>query len=162
MKVYDRIPAGDFEHASAGSPETLKRNGQVHIGFDAAATESMIYGPCRMQPDYDSAANLTLTLTWVAASATTGDVRWQVEVEYVAAGAFDIDADGFASAVQATSTTDATSGETAAAVFTLSNANLDSVIAKGLFRLKVSRLGADGADTMAGDAQLRDIVLEQA
>jgi hypothetical protein len=151
----------NFDAVVAGSPELVARNRHLLVAFDAAAVET-IELRFRLPTDYVSGSNVTGTLTMFAASATTGAVRCRVAFERVQAGAHDIDADGFATAVDATSATaDATSGESFTCSFTLSNANLDGAAAGDVLRVQISRVGTDGADTMTGDAQFLDLVLTQ-
>jgi hypothetical protein len=159
--MFIALPVDEFEAITAGSPELVSRNNHKFIGFDAAAIESIVLS-FRMPDDYATGSDVTGKVTMVAASATTGNVRVRLEFERIADGAFDVDADGFATAVEANAAADGTSGETFNASFTLSNANLDGVQPGELMRVKVSRIGNDGTnDTMTGDAQFKDLVLSQ-
>lgn len=155
------IPCSSFEAVVAGSPELVQRNRHMLVGFDAAADETI---ECyfRMPLTYNSAANLTGTLTMVAASGTSGTVRARLAFEYIPAGTLDIDADSFDAAVEANATADATAGESFAASFTLANSDIDAPVAGGWMRVQITRVGTDGTnDTMTGDAQFRDLVLSQ-
>jgi len=157
--MFLAINASEFESATAGSPELVRRNNHLVVGLDAAAVESFVCKN-RMPLDYNSGSNVTGTVRGIAASATSGAVR--VRLEFEACGAQDFDSDGFASAVEVTSSAaSGTNGVLFDAVFTLSNSNMDAVAAGGLFRVKISRVGSDGADTMTGDFQVQDLVLEQ-
>jgi hypothetical protein len=159
MEVVLDCPA--FDAVVAGSPELVSRNRHLVVAFDAAAVETIELS-FRLPADYASGSNVTGTLTMLAASATTGNVRARLAFERIAAGAHDMDADGFATAVEANATADATSGESFAASFTLSNSNLDGAAAGDRMRVQISRVGTDGTnDTMTGDAQFIDLVLSQ-
>jgi hypothetical protein len=89
----------------------------------------------------------------MAATATTGNVKWNAEVERTTAQ--DTDSDSFAAAQTATTTCSGTSGilvETS--IQFTSGAQMDSVVAGERFRVRVSRDANDAGDTMAGNAQL--------
>lgn len=159
--MYLPLQCKNFDAIVAGTPELVRRNRHILVAFDAAADET-IELMFRMPDDYDSGANVTGTLTMVAASATSGTVRARLAFEYIPAGSLDIDADSFDTAVEANATADATSGESFAASFTLGNGDMDAVAAGGWMRVQITRVGTDGTnDTMTGDAQFLDLVLSQ-
>ena len=95
---------------------------------------------------------LTVYLHWMATTAITGNVVWTAEIERCNT---DLDADSFAAAQSVTDTCNGTSGiiEVASIAFT-DGAQMDSLAAGEVFRIKVSRDADNGADTLVGDAEL--------
>lgn len=126
------------------------RNSIPVLDFDAAATESAVFQG--VLPRHYSGNGLTISLVWMASSATSGDVVWQTEIER---SNTDLDTDSFATGNTATGTANGTSGiTTTTPIAHTSGAQMDSLAAGEMFRLRVSRLGANGSDTMTGDAEL--------
>lgn len=135
------------------------RNSHPLLAFDDIAAENVVFHGV-MSNDY-TGGNLTLDLDWVAASATSGDVVWGVEVERIAAAGHDIDADSFAAQVTGTSTTSGTSGIVTRTSIALTNVQADAIATGDAFRLRVQRVAGDAGDTMAGDAQALRISVRQ-
>lgn len=118
--------------------------------FDASSEEWCVW-QLRMPDDY--ASGLVAKLQWLAASATSGAVVWDVRVSATTpADSQDVDAQDFASANTATTTVPGTAGYLAETSITLTNA--DSVAAGDFVVVRVARAAADGADTATGDAEL--------
>jgi hypothetical protein len=123
--------------------------------FDASSEEWLVW-QFRMPDDYASA--LVAKLQWLAASATSGAVVWDVRVSATTpADATDVDAQDFASANTATTTVPGTAGYLAETAITLTNA--DSLAAGDFVVLRVARAAADGSDTATGDAELLAVSL---
>jgi hypothetical protein len=132
------------------------RNSIAVLDFDDAATESAVF--VGILPEAASlGSGLIVSLRWMATTATSGDVRWSVEWEK---SNTDLDSDSFDTATAATATTSGTSG-----IVTVTNitcTTIDSLAAGDLFRLRVQRVGGDGADTMTGDAELVAVEIRSA
>lgn len=130
------------------------RNAIMVADFDAAADEAIVFRG--YLPGHYSGGGLTVKLYWMATSAVAGACRWQSAIERDD-GALDHDADGFATANSAGTTTSGTSGNTNTTTIThASGAEMDSLAANEPFRLKINRDadGTSGTDDMAGDAEL--------
>ena len=139
------------------TPDT--RNNHPVLDFDAAAVESAIFSG--ILPNHYQGGGLTVKLHWAATSATSGNVVWNVYIERVGT-AQDMDSDSFASAQTATTATSGTSGilVVTSIAFT-SGAQMDSLAAGEVFRIKVEREGSNGSDTMTGDAELRLVEIRE-
>lgn len=138
------------------------RNAVFVLDFDADTDESAVFGG--VLPSNYSGGGLTVTLVWMATTATTGDVRWDVQIEAHADDAFDIDADGFAAAQSATATTASASAEQQYTDITFTDgAAMDSLAAGQSYRLKVTRDANNGSslDTMTGDAELLRVIVKE-
>src|SRR3990167_7751030 len=139
------------------------RNSVPVLDFDDTADESAVFGG--VLPDSYAGGGLTVTLVWMATSATTGGVSWDVSVEAHADDAFDIDADGFAAANNSGSATTASAtGEQQYTDITFTDgADMDSLVANQSFRLKVTRdaNGTTATDDMVGDAELMRVVIKE-
>jgi hypothetical protein len=147
-KTYATFTATD-NHPTATAFATLDtRNSIAVLDFDDASTESAVF--VGVIPEAASlGSGLIVSLRWMATTATSGDVRWSVAWEK---SNTDLDSDSYDSATASTATTNGTSG-----IVTVTNitcTTIDSLAAGDLFRLRVQRIGGDGADTMTGDAEL--------
>jgi hypothetical protein len=127
--------------------------------FDAAGTEGVQF-LIPYAPAYGS-GNITAKLLWFGDSATSGDVVWGVAIAALTpeTDSTDIETDSWATE---NTVTDSHLGTTAHRLHTASVtvSNLDSITTGDYLAVRVQRLGADGSDTMTGDAQLVGIVLE--
>ncbi len=136
------------------NPGTLdSRNRRQMLEFDAA-TEESCYFEGVLNRLY-AGGGLTCKLHWCASSATSGVTKWSIAVERIAVGQ-DLDVDDFAAVQTTTGSPDATDPNelvTSEIAFT-AGAQMDSLAAGESFRIKLARVAADGADTMAGDAEV--------
>jgi hypothetical protein len=132
------------------------RNSIAVLDFDDATDESAVF--VSIIPEAaDVSSGLIVSLRWMATTATSGDVRWSVAWEK---SNTDLDSDSFDTATAATAAANGTSG-----IVTVTNitcTNIDSLAAGDLFRLRVQRVGGDGADTMTGDAEILAVSIESA
>jgi hypothetical protein len=146
----------DNQPPSSGFATLDTRNSIAILDFDDASTEGSIY--VGVIPE---AAVLTsgiiVSLRWMATTATSGNVRWSVSFERCNT---DLDTDSFDTATAATATTNGTSG--IVTVTDITCTSIDSLAALDLYRVRVQRLGGDGADTMTGDAELVAVELRTA
>lgn len=134
------------------------RNSIVVLDFkDSATNEYAVF--LGVLPRNYAGGGLTVTLHWMGASATSGNVVWDTSIERMNT---DEDSDSFASAQTATGAANGTSGIiTATAITHSSGANMDSLAVGEPFRLKVLREGDSGSDTMTGDAQLVAVEIKE-
>ena len=120
------------------------------LAFDASTQEGAVFRG--VLPSQYAGGGLTLDLFWISASATSGDVKWDAAWEENDTNNNDLDSDAFGTASTQTTTTNGTSGKVAKSTITISHANMGSPNAGDPFRLRVRRIAADAADTMAGDS----------
>ena len=119
--------------------------------FDAASAEKLdLIGA--MSPKY-TGADFKVRLPWVAASATSGGVRWAAAFRRMDT-AEDVDASLAYSEQAATSTAPGTNGFTVYPEITFTQAQADSIAAGEWFVLRIRRDVAHAGDDMTGDAQL--------
>lgn len=136
------------------------RNSVPVLDFDDSTDESAVFGG--VLPNNYAGGGLTVTIVWMATSATTGDVVWNADIERHQDDAFDIDSDGFAGANAATGTTASASGEQQYTNITFTDgADMDSLAAGESFRIKVTRDADNASDTMSGDAELLRVVVKE-
>ncbi len=145
---------------SADPAQGTSRNGHPLLAFDDSTDESVTFHG-KMSEDYVSGSNLLVRIDWVASTATTGDVKWGVEVERIADGGLDIDSDSFDTQQFDTDTTDGTSGVTTRTTITLTNAQADAIAKGDAFRLRIER-DTSVAGNMSGDAQILRVTGVQA
>lgn len=136
------------------------RNSRPVLDFDTTTQEAAIFSGV-LPADY-AGGGVTVSVWCALTSATSGTVGWDVAIERCDASSLDIDADSFASAQTITATTvPGTSGQVLKLSVNISNgANMDSLAAGELFRLRIRRDVAN--DTATGDAELlRVMMVEQ-
>lgn len=144
--------------SAAATPD--RRNTMLVLDFDDSTDESAVF-PGALSDAYGG-GGLTVTLVWMATSATTGNVVWNVQVERHEDDAVDLDSDSFAAAQAATGTTASASGEVQYTNVTFTDgAQMDSLAAGESFRLKVTRDADNGSDTMTGDAELLRVIVRE-
>lgn len=133
------------------------RNSIACLAYDAALVESGVF--VGVMPEAASlGSGLIVRLHFMMATATSGNVRWRVAFERCTT---DLDADDFATAVEANGAANATSGIITTAAITVTT--IDSIAAGDLFRLRVTRVGNDATnDTASEDAQLVAVELRSA
>ena len=142
-----------FTPLHSSPPATLfatldTRNSVAVLDFDDATIESAIF-PSIVPEAADLASGLSVRISWMATTATTGNVRWRVALER---GNTDLDADSF-TAAEANGAANGTSGIPSTTSISLST--IDSVAVGEPYRLRISRVGSDATnDTMTGDAEL--------
>ena len=148
-KSIARFTARDNQPPVSAFATLDTRNSVLVLEFDAATDESAVF--VGIIPDNVSlASGLLVRLSWMADTATSGNVRWGVQFE---ADGTDLDSDSFDTAALVTSAANGTSGVETVAEITITT--IDSLAAGDRYRLKVYRDADDAVnDTMAGDAQL--------
>jgi hypothetical protein len=143
------FPASNF-------PQLVKNNGTnfpvMGLAYDAA-TEEKAYWNFKAS-NYGS-GNLTLKLLWYADTASSADVMWGAKIAAITPDTDSQDVETKSLATQQT-VTDSHLGTTGQRVHTCSItvSNLDSIAADDLVWLEISRVAANGADTLTGDAIL--------
>ena len=132
------------------------RNSIAVLDFDAATDEAAIFSG--VIPDYANlASGLKIRIAWMASTATSGNVRWGVQLMRCNT---DLDADSFDTATLATSAANGTSGIVTVAEITATA--IDSLAVGDTFRIRIYRDADDAAnDTMSGDAELIAIEVQQ-
>lgn len=136
------------------------RNSHPVLEFDAAADWFAIFSG--LMPRHYSGNGLTVTLMWMAASATTNNCVWNAAFERMDDETTDLDADSFAAVQAATGAAPGTSGMVQYTAITFTNgAQMDSVAAGEAFRLRVSRDADNGSDNMTANAQLLMVEIKE-
>jgi hypothetical protein len=141
------------EPPSSNAATLDTRNQHSVLDFDAASDESAVFGS--VMPRHYDGGGVTVSLIWLASTATEGDVVWNVAFERHQDDTDDLDSDSFAAVNAATATCASASGEPqyTDVAFT-DGADMDSVAAGESFRLKVTRDADNESDDMTGDAEL--------
>lgn len=149
------------EFPATNFPELTLVNRRPMLAFDAATDETAYWTGIAPQ---GLSGTITVILTIMAASATTGSFRWQAQIEAITDGdATDLDATtSFDTANSAGATVPGTAGYIDQVSITMTNA--DSIAAGDYFRLSVNRDadGTSGTDDATGDAYLLAVELRDA
>jgi len=132
------------------------RNSIALLDFDTATEEAAIFVGVIPEAAVLT-SGITVSITWTAATATSGDCRWGAQ--WMRCNT-DIDSDSFDTATEATTTTSGTSG--IPSVTSITCTSIDSLAVGEMYRLKIYRDTADAADTMAGDAELLTVEVRTA
>jgi hypothetical protein len=133
------------------------RNGHPTLDFDTTTQEAAVFSGI-IPADY-TGAGITVSVYCALTSATSGTVGWLVSIERMDVSSLDTDADSFASAQTITATTvPGTSGQILKLSVNISSgANMDSLAAGEMFRIKIERDVTN--DTAAGDAELMRVMM---
>lgn len=129
------------------------RNGHPTLDFDGSTDEEAVF--TKIMPSNYGGGGVVVRTWWALTSVTSGDFRVQVGFERMDA-ALDIDADSFAAFQSAGGVAPGTSGFPVAVSVNFTNgAQMDSVVAGDLFRLKIHRDadGTSGTDNITTDAE---------
>ena len=138
------------------------RNGHPVLDFDGSADEEAVFSG--VLPLNYAGGGLTVTTFWAFTSATTGSLRVQTAFERINASSLDIDADSFASFNSGGGSAPGTSGQViAVSIAHTSGAEMDSLAAGEMFRLKIRRDadGTSGTDDIATDAELLGVTIKE-
>lgn len=135
------------------------RNNRPVLDFDDTTQEAAIFTGV-LASAYAS-GGLTIDVYVAMTSATSGTVGFDVAIERTDASSLDIDADSFATAQTITATTvPGTSGQILKLSVNISDgANMDSLAAGELFRLRLRRDVAN--DTATGDAEVLAVTMRE-
>lgn len=127
------------------------------LAFDAAATETAYWKLIAVA--YGS-GNITCLIDWYADTASTNAVKWSVQIAAITQNTDtqDVETKALATAQTATTTHLGTTAQRLQQS-SVTISNLDSVAAGDMVWISVARLGADAADTMAGDVILVGVEL---
>jgi hypothetical protein len=139
------------------------RNSIPVLDFDASTDEEAVFGG--VLPDNYAGGGLTVTLVWMATSATSGNVVWAVQIERHSDDDIDLDSDSFAALNNGgQDVAPSASGEVSYDDVTFTNgADMDSLDKNESFRLKVRRDADNTAatDDMSGDAELMRVIVKE-
>jgi hypothetical protein len=149
--------AKDNEPPASSFATLDTRNSHPCLDFDAGATESAVFSGS-LPPGYTN-GGFYVQIIWAATSATSGNVMWQVSLENMTG--LDLDGDSFDTVTSVTAAAQATNGVLRYTAVSVALADTDGIVSWDAFRIKVSRVGADGSDTMTGDAELFMVTLEE-
>jgi hypothetical protein len=135
------------------------RNSHPCLDFDTTTQEAAVF--TGLLPRSYGGGGITVYVHWAATSATSGTIGWDIAIERIGDGSQDTDSDGFASAQTVTAATvPATSGNVKITNVAITDgANMDSIAAGELFRLRIRRDVAN--DNAAGDAELFGIEVRE-
>lgn len=120
--------------------------------FDGTSTERIFL---RFQALNYGSGNITITIGWYAASATSGAVVWESAIAAMTPNTDTAswEAKAFATVNTATDTHLGTTAQRPHSI-DITASNVDSLAANDWVDLRISRLPADAGDTMTGDAIL--------
>ncbi len=135
------------------------RNGHLVLEATAGSTDTAIF--CGIMPRNYGGGGLTVYVSWMAKTATTGTIGWDVTFERDNAANHDLDSDAWATAQNITAATvDATSGKvtTTNVAITAGSTGTDSIAAGDPYRMRVRNLAAG---TATGGNQILAIEIKE-
>ncbi len=156
-KTYAVFTATDNQPPStAFATLDTRGTGIAVLDFDDATDESAVF--VSIIPEAASlGSGLKIRLHWMATTATSGNVVWDVSLERMTT---DLDSDDFGTIASGTAAANGTSGILTVTEITLTT--IDSVTAGDGYRLKVTRDANNASDTMTGDAELVAVEIRSA
>lgn len=118
--------------------------------FDAAADEVMYLD---FSAESYGSGNVTVEVLWYADTASSGVVRWSAAIAAITpdTDSTDIETKAFGTAATFDDTHLGTTGQRLHRA-SITVTSLDSLASRDDVRLRISRVGSNAADTMAGDA----------
>lgn len=148
------------EFPASNYPQLTLSNRRPVLAFDASTDETAYW--TFIVPQGGVGTSLTCIITYAMASATSGAVYWQAQLEAITPGdATDTDAaTSFDTANSGNGTVPGTAGYVGTVTITMTNA--DNIAAGDLVRLSVNRDADNGSDTATGDAYLLAVELRSA
>jgi hypothetical protein len=136
------------------------RNAHPVLDFDAATDESAVF--TGIMPRNYAGGGVTVYLHLTDTNDTNAAHASYWDVSFEAMIAQDADADGFAAAQSSHAHPNGTSGiPVVLAIPFTDGAQMDSVLAGELFRLKVNRDANNGSDDWANDAELLMVEIKE-
>jgi len=151
--------ANDALYLDGTTAVASSRNSRSVIKFPNSVTSSVVREMV-LSSDYTD-GNSSVFIRWTGETATSGDVVWGVEIEFIQVGVTDLDSDSFATQQTIVSAVNGTSGIMSEAEIPLTKAQADNWEAGGDIRVRISRLGNDGSDSMSGIAEVKSVSMEQ-
>lgn len=147
------------EFPASNYPQLTLSNRRPVLGFDASTDETAYWTFVAPQ---GFTGTVTLVLFYAMASATSGNIYWQAQLEAITPGdSTDTDATtSFDTANSGNGAVPGTAGHMQAISITMTNA--DSIAAGDLVRLSVNRDADNASDTATGDAYLLAVELRDA
>ncbi len=140
------------------------RNGHLILDFDASTDETAIFAGV-LPNNYAATTGLTVTIVWMASSATSGTVVWEAGFERHSDDDIDLDSDSFAANNHSGAVTaPSASGEVSYDDITFTDgSDMDSLAANESFRLRVTRDadGTNGTDDMTGDSEILRVIIRE-
>jgi hypothetical protein len=149
----------DNEPPSSNYATFNVRNSHPILEFDDTTSWAAIF--TGLLPRNYAGGGITVYVHSMAASAVTGTHGWTVEIERMDDGSTDFDSDSFASAQTiSTATVPGTSGVAMVQnVAIASGANMDSLAAGEMFRLRLKR--DVSSDNAVGNAQVLAVEIKE-
>lgn len=138
------------------------RNGYLVLDFDDTTDESAVFSG--FMPRNYAGGGITVTVGWMATSATTGTISLDVAFMSITDDADDLDTKSFASPNNVNPTTASASGEVKYTTVTFTDgADMDSVLAGEAFFMKITRdaNGTTSTDNMTGDMELLFVEIKE-
>lgn len=135
------------------------RNVHPVLDFDDTTNEDAVF--TGVMPEHYDGGGLTIDIGYSMSSATSGDIDWDIAFERIGDQQLDIDSDSFAAANSVNTTTvPGTSGLVDVVTITFTDgADMDSVAAGELFRLKLTRDATN--DSASGDAEMHFVHVKE-
>lgn len=154
---FVRFTPRDNEPPTTNYATLDTRNSRPVLDFDTATQETAVF--TGVLPNDYAGSGVVIDIFCCLTSATSGTVGWDVAFERTQASTDDIDTDSFATAqTVAAVTVPGTSGQVLKMSVSVSDgANMSSLAAGELFRLRVRRDVA--SDTATGDAELLAVTI---
>jgi len=154
----------DNEPPSSNYATLDTRNLHPTLDFDGATDEEAVFTGWLDADAYDG-GGLTVLVYVAFTSATSGTSRWQADIERMDTSSLDIDSDSFTGSFQsAAGSAPGTSGQViAVSIAFTSGAQMDSLAAGEMFRLKIRRDadGTSGTDDITTDAEVLCVVVKE-
>lgn len=156
--LYVATPESN-EPPASGYMTLAVRNGHLVLEATAGSTDTAVF--TGVMPRNYAGGGITAIISWLAKTATSGTIGWDVSFERDNANNHDLNSDAWGTAqVVTAATTNGTSGKVTVTSVAIAAgaAGTDSVAAGDAFRIRIRRLSSDSA---TGSAQLLAVELKE-
>lgn len=155
------LPATSWTIGTSAYAGFYEAAARLHLAFDASTNESAQSVHFAMPAAYTGSGTLKADIFFIMASATSGNVVWNVSVNAVSSGdSEDLTAvSGYDTANTSTVAVPGTAGYLTRTTIDLTNK--DGVVAGDYVRLLLTRNASSGSDTASGDAYVGLVVLRE-
>ena len=148
------------EFPSSAFPQLTQINQRPALAFDAATDETAYWTDVAPQ---GLTGTITVLIYYAMASATSGNIIWQAQLEAVTDGdATDLDSTTSFDTANSSATTAVPGTAGYIDVVSITMTNADSLAAGDYYRLSVNRDANNASDTASGDAYVLAVELRDA
>lgn len=125
------------------------------LDYNDTTAQSVYFA--RAVPSGYAGEDLTVSIDWHSAAATTGAALWSVEFQRILAGTTLMSSTTFGTLKSVLTTVPAVAATPARSILTFSNTEANSIASKDYFRIRLARVAGDVTDNLIGNARVSNL-----